>query len=144
MMLLGLAYDSSSDEDTTKHRQPLRKKRKLPALSDSLVVRAPVDDPALHQGRTRSTPFVEGQWAAYVYVPVIIEATSPLRALLAEILRTTHESVPALHSIPEDTVDAPRKRIELHVSLSRPIYLRAHQRAELIQSVKAIASRTPP
>lgn len=144
MTSLGLAYDSSSGEDTVEHERPPMKKRKLPTLSDSLVVLVPVDNPALHQGRTRSMPFVEGQWAAYVYVPIFIAATSPLRVLLADILTTSRASVPDLHTIPEDVECTSRKTFELHVSLSRPIYLRAHQRQDLKQAVQGIASRSPP
>lgn len=49
--------------------------------------------------------------------------------------------IPALHDFwSQDTNKTP----ELHVSLSRPIFLRAYQRDELKRTVKALASTSSP
>jgi len=41
----------------------------LPAY---LAPAVPLDDPSKHQGRTGTMPHVDGQWAAYVYVPLAL------------------------------------------------------------------------
>ncbi|KZT20018.1 hypothetical protein NEOLEDRAFT_1165226 [Neolentinus lepideus HHB14362 ss-1] len=158
--------DSSSDDPPSL---PPEKKRKLPALSGSLATTAPVDNPALHQGRVRTTPYVEGQYAAYVYVPVALEPRSKLLKLVRKVYRDAKKAVPTLHpiesspstsrdtarsgpSMKEGTESAASRSTagdsafdlelpqELHVSLSRPIFLRAHQLGELKRAVKSIAA----
>ncbi|KAL0579141.1 poly(U)-specific 3'-to-5' RNA exonuclease [Marasmius crinis-equi] len=155
-------YGSSSDEDSTpKHPVPIKKRfaprfkqhrallnilhRKLPLLSSSLVVPAPKDDPSQHQGRIRSTPHVEGQWAVHVYVSVMVERRSPLHQLIQDSLKTAKEVCPALQAIPglEDE-NGGRKTSELHISLSRPIFVRAYQREEVKRSVKHLAQSSRP
>lgn len=133
--------------------------RKLPSLPDSLRSNLPVDNPALHQGRIRTSPHVEGQYAAYVYVPLILERDSPLRKLLMKAFLFAKASVPPLHPIglpeelnsPESGTHAENPdvalspdSVELHVSLTRPVYLRAHQREDLKRAVKAIALSHSP
>ncbi|KAI0718424.1 hypothetical protein C8T65DRAFT_804065 [Cerioporus squamosus] len=130
---------------------PPPKKRKLPSLSTHLLPQVPVDDPALHQGRRRTTPHVEGQFAAYVFIPVAVPKKSKLFGLMSRIFSTAKESVPILHPIgfTEADVDAAREgpsisddgHVELHISLTRPTYLRAHQRDEFRRAVQA-ATRT--
>jgi hypothetical protein len=126
-------YDSSSDSDTDD-KPPPPKKRKLPSLSTALVVPVPVDNPALHQGRRRSAPFVEGQWVAHIFVPLAVTASSPLRTLLVDVIGAARAGVPALHALDG----------ELHISLTRPLYLRAHQRAEVLRAVQALAATHAP
>jgi hypothetical protein len=126
-------YDSSSDSDTDG-KPPPPKKRKLPSLSTALVVPVPVDDPAMHQGRKRSTPFVEGQWVAHIFVPLAVPASSPLRTLLVDVIGAARARVPVVHALDG----------ELHISLTRPLYLRAHQRAEVLRTVHALAVTHAP
>lgn len=113
-------------------------RRKLPALASQLVVPVPVDNPAQHQGRVRSSPHVEGQFAAYVYVPVKIERGSALYTFLNQVINRAKEEVPILHTIGGIQVADSDER-ELHISLTRPIYLRAHQRDEFKTTVRTVA-----
>ena len=64
---------------------------------------------------------------------------SSLYKLVEEIFLDAKEAVPALREIWLDS-NSP----ELHVSLSRPIFLRAHQREDLKRSVKNIALTQKP
>jgi Uncharacterised conserved protein len=113
--------------------------RKLPPISSSLVAPGPVDIPALHQGRIRTTPHVEGQFVAHVYVSLALGRHSLLYKVLQDILRDAKEVIPTLRDIWE--ANAPP---DLHISLSRPIFLRAHQREDLKRAVKNIAKTHKP
>ena len=114
--------------------------RKLPPVSSSLVVSVPNDNPALHQGRIRTTPHIEGQFAAHVYVSLTLSHRSQLYKTIQDILSDAKEAVPSLH----DIWSAGARLLELHVSLSRPIFLRAHQREEFKRAVKNIAKFQKP
>lgn len=116
--------------------------RKLPPVSSSIVPPAPADNPALHQGRIRTTPYVEGQFAAYVYVSLPLAHHTLLHKLVQDILRDARKDTPTLRDI-WPNVDAAALP-ELHVSLSRPIFLRAHQREDLKKAVKTIAKTHKP
>ncbi|TCD62342.1 nuclease [Steccherinum ochraceum] len=152
--LVQYGSDDDDDDDTTgdtpsapTEAKPPAKKRKLPNLSSTFVPAGPVDNPALHQGRVRTAPHVEGQYAAYVYVPVRLELErkSKLAKLLRRTLLRAREIAPTLHPIGiPDTKDGSEDGIELHISLSRPIYLRAHQREELKRAVRTIAKSSSP
>lgn len=111
--------------------------RKLPALSENLKVTVPIDDPSKHQGRVRTTPHVDGQWAAHVYVHIKLSTQHPLNKLLKQAFEVAKTEVPSIQEIP-GAVDEKGRRT-LHVSLSRPIYLRAHQRDDLKRAVKGVA-----
>jgi len=88
-----------------------------------------------------------------VYVPVFVDARSALGKLLDEVAghakRITPElwDVGLLNNYEEGDIDvngnSERQRMkderELHVSLSRPTYLRAHQREELKRALKVLA-----
>jgi hypothetical protein len=151
--ILPVHYDSSdsSEEEATA---PTFSRRKLPPLSSALLVPTPIDDPSLHQGRVRNTPFVEGQWAAYAYAPVIIDGGSQLHTILLKLWTASRDQIPSLHPIvpivvEENDADGQKTKgkardIELHVSLSRPLYLRAHQRNDLKAVLKNIAQRHHP
>ncbi len=124
----------------TKHR-----KRQLPALAAHLASSVPLDDPSKHQGRTRTTPHVDGQWAAYVYVPIAVRGT--LRRIVeraVDIARKgegdsgTSIDVHMLGSSDENVA------CELHVSLTRPFSLRAYQREEMKRAVRDAAKAHPP
>lgn len=101
-----------------------------------------MDNPALHQGRIRTKPHVEGQFAAHVYVTLIIGRRSPLHNLLDEILNNAKRLAPTLTAFwsQEEQI----KKRELHISLSRPTYLRTHQREDLKKAVKSLSRRFPP
>lgn len=114
--------------------------RKLPALADNLVISVPIDNPALHQGRIRSSPHVEGQFASYVYVPLKIPRGSALDTLLENVFRRAKDLVPTLHPIGGNE-DPDTKERELHVSLTRPVYLRAHQRDEFRTAVRTLCTQ---
>jgi len=134
-----VSYSDSSSEDDARSNSPTspeklptaaQKKRKLPPLATHLTVAAPIDDPAQHQGRVRTTPHVDGQWAAHVYVPV-----SAGRSLVRTAFARALESVPNLQALGGG---------ELHISLTRPVYLRAHQREEIKRAVRAVARAHAP
>lgn len=135
---------SSSEEDSgpTKKESIQTKRRKLPPISSSILPPAPIDNPALHQGRIRTTPHVDGQFAAHVYVSLPLGHQSPFYKLVQEISLDAKETVPTLREIWPDPNGC--QRPELHISLSRPIFLRAHQREELKRSVKNIAKTQKP
>lgn len=133
---------------------------------------APPSNPAAHQGRIRVRPHVEGQWAAHFYLPIPLSESkggnSKLHRLLQRVVRDVQLAVPAFHSF----VDAEESshplptgssspfqpsatsgavitlttvtELELHVSLSRAIFLRAHQREDLRKAVKRIATTQEP
>ncbi|KAF7422938.1 poly(U)-specific 3'-to-5' RNA exonuclease [Pleurotus ostreatus] len=139
-----VTYSSSDDEPP-----PVPKKRKLPGLASSLVPSVPVDNPALHQGRIRTQPHVDGQFAAFVYVSVGLDKESPLRKLLSDAFRTakaTVECLQELKGVPlkEDDKSSDGAEPALHISLSRPVYLRAYQRDEFKSAVKQLASQYSP
>lgn len=122
-----------------------QRKRQLPALAAHLASSVPLDDPSKHQGRTRTTPHVDGQWAAYVYVPIAVRGT--LRRIVeraVDIARKgegdsgTCVDVHMLGSSDENVA------CELHVSLTRPCFLRAHQREEMKRAVRDVAKARPP
>ena len=128
-----VGYSSESEEE------PPAKRRKLPPISPSISPPTPIENPALHQGRLRTTPHVEGQFAAHVYISLPLGRQSEFYKLVQEIFLDAKEAVPTLREIWPD-----RQRPELHISLSRPIFLRAHQREELKRSVKNVARSQKP
>jgi len=101
-----------------------------------------IDRPELHQGRIRTKPHVEGQWAAHVYVALIVERHSALYTLMDDVLERAKKTSPTLNDFWSSS--EPPKRRELHISLSRPTYLRAHQREDLKKAVKGLSRRFAP
>ena len=105
----------------------------------------PVDNPSLHQGRKRTTPHVEGQFTAYVYSPLLVSKSSKLFQLLVRMYRFAKQGVINLHPIGfPDTANASEmddseETVELHVSLTRPTYLRAQQREDFKRAVRNAA-----
>ncbi|KAL1748358.1 hypothetical protein HDZ31DRAFT_79715 [Schizophyllum fasciatum] len=143
------SHASSRDLRTSPSRAtqpPAARRRKLPSLASSLSGPAHVDDPAQHQGRVRTVPHVEGQWACHVYVPVTLKPRSTIRGVLEGTLRSAKDGVQrdtgmdALRTF----WDAETPKPELHISLSRPIFVRTHQREELKREVRRVAKLTSP
>ena len=148
----------------TKQHQQQQRKRKLPALAAHLAPSAPrPDDPSKHQGRTRTTPHVDGQWAAYVYVPIVLRRRGgggALRRIVERAVRiakagdsdsdsdsgTTSVVVHNMLGGSESDSDAGAGAAceELHVSLTRPFFLRAYQREEMKRAVRDAAKAHPP
>ncbi|KAI0350341.1 hypothetical protein OH77DRAFT_1431075 [Trametes cingulata] len=132
-------HDTGEDEDSTAPQPlPPKKLKKLPSLPAYLVPSAPVDNPALHQGRRRTTPHVEGQFAAYAYIPLLVEKQSALHELLLRIFTRAKEHVPSLQAIGSSSFST-EIPMELHISLTRPTYLRAHQRGDFKRAVQGAA-----
>jgi hypothetical protein len=123
-------------------------KRKLPALAAHLAPSVPLDDPSKHQGRTRTTPHVDGQWAAYVYIPIALGGT--LRRIVERAVGIAKNGDNSGTSVVVHTVgglDSVRDSdvaCELHVSLTRPFFLRAYQREEMKRAVRDAAKTLPP
>jgi U6 snRNA phosphodiesterase len=119
-----------------------------------VVVPVPVDDPSKHQGRIRAIPHIDGQFASYVYAPVFL--VQRFQRVLQGIFETLERQVPNVHclvhfesnelvneGIPGIQVTPSTVNGVPHLSLTRPIYLRAHQRDTLKQAVKGIANTVP-
>lgn len=117
-----------------------------------MAIPVPVDDPSKHQGRIRTTPHVDGQFAAYVYTPIFPDRG--LQRLLRGIFETIERHVQNVHRLVVDKLvdqNSQGSRNNLptissgtpHLSLTRPMYLRAHQRDILKQAVKEVANKFP-
>ncbi|KAI0250479.1 hypothetical protein BJV78DRAFT_1219564 [Lactifluus subvellereus] len=148
---LVLYTDSSSENeeetDAPKEKSSLPppvKKRRLPTLAAHLAPTVPLDDPSRHQGRTRATPHVDGQWAAYIYVPILLHGK--LRNIVERALTIARGEVASVHPLggsgpDSDSVADVR---ELHISLTRPFFLHAHQREVMRRVVRDTAKAHSP
>jgi len=124
-----------------------QRKRKLPALAAHLAHTVPPDDPSKHQGRTRTTPHVDGQWAAYVYVPIALRGT--LRRIIERAMGIAEKGDSGtgvvVHTVGgTDSVRDSDVTRELHISLTRPFFLRAYQKEEMKRAVRDAAKAHPP
>ena len=133
----------------TDTNNPKQRKRHLPALPVHLVSSVPLDDPSKHQGRTRSIPHVDGQWAAYIYVPIAVRGA--LRRVVeraVDIARKKGDSDSGtsidVHVLGSSSDSDSNIACELHVSLTRPFFLRAYQREEMKRAVRDVAKAHPP
>jgi len=154
--LVSYEYSTSEDEDQPGPPKeqpkspspsppipPSIKKRKLPALPAHLAPAVPTDDPSKHQGRTRTTPHVDGQWAAHVYVPLALRGT--LRRVVERAVELAKGEVTGLRVLGGGTgLDSVAEVRELHISLTRPFFLRAHQREDMKRAVRDAARAQPP
>ncbi|ORY68045.1 U6 snRNA phosphodiesterase Usb1 [Leucosporidium creatinivorum] len=133
--------------------EPPKKKRKLPSLDAAFSAPPRVSDsPELHQGRTRSVPHAQGQWASHVYLELI--PSDELRKTLEKALKLatpspteTEEQKAAVHSLlPVSAVASKEKTVKeqppLHLSLSRPLILQTNQRAELRAALAKLTAQT--
>jgi len=159
-----VSYGESSDSENERHppnerpkppspaAPPPPKKRKLPALPACLTPAVPLDDPSKHQGRTRTTPHVDGQWAAYVYVPLALRGA--LRRVVAramdiasgEMATSTSANLHVLgaEDFGEHGAGTVADVRELHVSLTRPFFLCASQREDMKRAVRDVAKAHSP
>ncbi|KAJ7070046.1 U6 snRNA phosphodiesterase Usb1 [Mycena amicta] len=134
-----MALVSYSSSESESEPPPPVKKRKLPTLATTLSGPVHIDDPSLHQGRTRSTPHVDGQWATHIYARVPLDP--PFFQLVQSILESARTEVPSLHDF---FSSESKSKPELHISLSRPVFLRAHQRDEMKRAVRRIVEQRSP
>ena len=144
---------SSLERVITNLYPNLLHRKKLPSLSSSLKSNIPQDDPSKHQGRIRTQPFVEGQFATHIYATI---PTSTLRDIIKSVIADVRETCrhlevfsllesPKMDSDAGKAIDAEGNNNvleEIHLSLSRPVFLRAHQRDLVTRTVKDIARRT--
>ncbi|KAG8949780.1 poly(U)-specific 3'-to-5' RNA exonuclease [Tulasnella sp. 424] len=142
--LVDADYGSSGEEAEATPEPEQKKRKQLPALSSELTLSAPADDPSKHQGRIRSRPFVDGQFAAHVYVPIKLgHASRRLHKTIIRLVDHIRDLVPEMHSLVPDTRNGtkagPNGSPSLHISLSRPIYLRAHHRDDFRVGVQSAA-----
>ncbi|KAJ6511985.1 U6 snRNA phosphodiesterase Usb1 [Mycena vitilis] len=135
-----VAYSSSEESESDTQIPPPPKKRKLPAISTTLIPPGHVDDPSLHQGRIRTIPHVDGQYATHIYASVPLARGSTFFKLLCKILASAKSTVPTLH----DFWSSSESKTQLHISMSRPIFLRSHQREDMKLAVKRVAEKTLP
>ncbi|KAI0250463.1 hypothetical protein BJV78DRAFT_1219396 [Lactifluus subvellereus] len=135
-LVLYTGSSSENEEETEAPKEkssppPPVKKRRLPTLAENL-------------GRPRATPHVDGQWAAYIYVPILLH--DKLRNIVERALTIARGEVASVHPLggsgPDSgSMDDVR---ELHISLTRPFFLRAHQREVMKCVVRDTAKAHPP
>ncbi|EJU03142.1 hypothetical protein DACRYDRAFT_115389 [Dacryopinax primogenitus] len=152
--LVDYADDDDDDDDNHRAQQPKpRKQKKLPSLSETFLPSMPVDEPHKHQGRTRTTPFVQGQYCAHVYIPLEV---GELEEGFRYLMKRAKGLCPTLHSLldppappptdslepsnPLESQDTDSAIQELHISLTRPIFLRSSERAAFLASVRSLLS----
>ncbi|KAK8861486.1 hypothetical protein IAR55_002307 [Kwoniella newhampshirensis] len=125
---------SSAQTRTAAGDPPVAKRpRKLPALPSSFDT-VPKDDPSLHQGRTRTRRYVDGEFNTHVYIPLSIPPS----------LRTTlNSAISSLSScLPDHTINPLIP--SLHVSLTQPLPLRRHQIQSFRDELRHRLSRDNP
>ena len=83
-----------------------------------------------------------------MYVPVKLALSPWLHSLFRKAVKRARGIVPIIHPIglcidPEEDSTQPNDE-ELHISLTRPIYLRAHQREGFMTALRGIAKAYQP
>ncbi|TIA87494.1 hypothetical protein E3P99_03150 [Wallemia hederae] len=124
-------YSSDSDQEGVKNQN-----KNPPQLPAQFKPNTPNDDPAQHQGRTRSRPFMEGVYWSHVQLSVPLEYT--FKSILKEIHNKLHSTYSSLHSLypSDDDEDG-----DGYLSLSRPLALRHHQLGTFVGQVKDICKQ---
>ncbi|QDS67855.1 hypothetical protein FKW77_007608 [Venturia effusa] len=144
-------YPSSEDEDADdenplplhslkrKRSSPVQGTTSLPPLPPALhdlyatnTRTSTSDSPALHGGRKRQIPHIQGNWPSHVYLewhPTPSE-TSILNSLIAKAGVLKIDS--GIHSLLLSDLSAP---LPLHISLSRSLVLKTEQRDGFLQRV---------
>ncbi|KAL2353123.1 U6 snRNA phosphodiesterase Usb1 [Cryomyces antarcticus] len=100
------------------------------------------DDPALHGGRKRLVPHVEGNWAAHVYLEWHPDATETEK--LQNLISAAHSPDPST-TLPSPPQPQPTIHplltndlgvaLPLHISLSRPLALQTDQKDAFLASI---------
>ncbi|KZW01529.1 hypothetical protein EXIGLDRAFT_760742 [Exidia glandulosa HHB12029] len=143
-----VAYASSDDEDPTPPKKPRvdQPRKKLPGLPSSIY--AHVDDPAMHQGRVRTSRHVEGLYPAYVHIVISLADVPELADVVTDATRFARGELPALRSTCASEADIQTEvdqgAAELHISLSRPVFISANQRDSLRAAARRIAAKHRP
>ena len=163
MALVDYASSSEDEEQVSDHavsvftKQPInafkRKKESeqelppLPAqfhdLYASNVRTTTHDDPALHGGRKRIKPHVEGNWPTHIYIEWWprsrdLETLSKLIKSLSTSASTEDVKV---ESLLESELGAP---LPLHISLSRSLTLTLSNKASFLAQVQSAVAAGPP
>ena len=161
MALVDYSSSSEDDDGVSNHAAPVsearpqqarRLKRKseaqheLPPLPSkfhdlyaSNVRTTTHDDPALHGGRKRIRPHVEGNWPTHLYIewwpqPQELKTLSKLIASFSTVSSTTGVRI---ESLLESELGAP---LPLHISLSRSLTLTLQNKASFLSRTQSAVS----
>ncbi|KAA1081451.1 poly(U)-specific 3'-to-5' RNA exonuclease, variant 3 [Puccinia graminis f. sp. tritici] len=114
----------------------IKRRRKLPAPSfnPSKTTESIADDPSLHQGRKRARPHVDGDWPTHIYISINFQAKTMelLKKIVKELAQEDHSKV--WHLLTEGTPSDS----SLHLSLSRPAFLKTNERDNFIEELKKV------
>ncbi|KAG0145104.1 hypothetical protein CROQUDRAFT_723603 [Cronartium quercuum f. sp. fusiforme G11] len=133
----------NSGTTTSTATEPTRRRRRVlppPCFSSTTTSSkprtarpCPIDDPTLHQGRKRSKPHVEGDWPTHIYLS--LEIPDEVKKLIDKVVEQLPQDTRKWHSlmITQDN--------KLHLSLSRPLTLKAHQRQTFRSSLTHAISK---
>ncbi|KAK3336776.1 U6 snRNA phosphodiesterase Usb1 [Cercophora scortea] len=161
MPLVTYTSDSDSDSDTASDPPPPSKKSKpnntppapppLPPLPSafhdlyaSTVRTTTADTPFFHQGRTRQTPHIPGNWPSHIYIewhpsPTTHAHLTSLLTMLQSRLtsppspsNTTTNYKTNITTFLTSDLGAP---LPLHISLSRPLSLPTNQKAGFLSAL---------
>lgn len=108
-----------------------------PAFHDlyaSTVRHSVVDDPALHQGRTRLIPHIVGNWPSHLYVEW--HPLAKQQEKLIQLISRVNEDIGQikLHSFMTSDLGTP---LPLHISLSRPISLTTSNKEQFLDQISS-------
>ncbi|PNP44649.1 hypothetical protein TGAMA5MH_03456 [Trichoderma gamsii] len=104
-------------------------------LYASTVRHSVVDDPALHQGRTRLIPHIVGNWPSHLYVEW--HPLAKQQEKLAQLISRVNEDIGCqikLHSFITSDLGTP---LPLHISLSRPISLTTANKDQFLDQISS-------
>ncbi|PKY48556.1 hypothetical protein RhiirA4_445408 [Rhizophagus irregularis] len=146
-------FDDLDDEHVviSKKRESILKeetpRKDLPPLPSDFLQLYPgkkdytkhIDDPSKHQGRIRSKPHVEGDWATHVYVDVTLteeadHIINKIEELAKEVVNKDGIKIISCieghqdnNSLNELDPNGHCEETKLHISLSKPLFLKYHQ-----------------
>lgn len=144
--------DSESPDEEDKNGEAAQKaaasEASLPSAHELLGERTSNASPQsledVHQGRLRSFPHVEGNYATLIFitVPVVPSSRAPLEKLLNAVreklpelkpMLATHRKQPTTHGAVSTAVSMSMAQSEYHLSVSRPAPVRLGQ-IDMIQA----------
>ncbi|OAV89190.1 hypothetical protein PTTG_09353 [Puccinia triticina 1-1 BBBD Race 1] len=112
----------------------IKRRRKLPppSFTSSKTSESSNNQSSSHQGRKRARPHVDGDWPTHIYISFkfqtkTIELLNKIVAKLAQ-----EDTSKAWHLLTEGNM----KDSSLHLSLSRPAFLKTNERDEFIEDLK--------